>query len=746
MTRRQLGELILTGLLTGLTLSAAFILISPGLDAEPVQSERLAAAGRLWAAIKYFHPYLAYRDIDWDAAWVQAYPAISSAKDLASYSKAIEQLVAPLHDPVTKIASEPPTLPEGGSIATKWETDSVLTITVPNSSDFPAMIEKLRQTSDDVRKASVIVFDLRAAGPDFPYALDTSGIDRLLSNTVVSAPAERRRFHSGLVSESVTSGGYYSGFQVAEGQRLEPGDMKGEKRCVFLVSERSYVAPIALALQSAGKAMIISEGAITDENLVTTARIQLADGLEAEIRLGELVYTDGTTGFVPDAVVTEQDGMKAALAAAMQGAASKGRDRIHVPAVPVARRQPNYADTGYPTSAYRTLAAIQIWAAHNYLYPYKKLMNEDWNAVLDEFVQKLDAAKDENEYHLGIAEMLTHVHDSHSGASSSVLKRYYGETQPPVTLRWIEDAPVVTAILDKDVADRSGIALGDAVVGLDGRDVSDRIRDLSTHLSASTPQALMEKVCSRLLNGPPGSTVSLQIRNPQGVLRTTILPRKPEYQEQMGNSGVGETVRWVADSIGYADLNRLTVPMVDDMFEKFRSARAVIFDMRGYPQGTAWSIAPRLSERKSPVGALFSRPVAMAPDASLTQPTETLTLSFTQPIPATDKWRYTGQTVMLIDERTISQAEHTGLFFEAANGTKFVGTPTSGANGDVTVFSVPGGIRISMTGHDVRHADGRQLQRVGLQPDVRVAPTIAGIAAGKDEVLDRAIQFINSGK
>jgi hypothetical protein len=35
--------------------------------------------------------------------------------------------------------------------------------------------------------------------------------------------------------------------------------------------------------------------------------------------------------------------------------------------------------------------------------------------------------------------------------------------------------------------------------------------------------------------------------------------------------------------------------------------------------------------------------------------------TFLQRIPRTDKWRYHGLTVMLIDERTISQAEHTGL-------------------------------------------------------------------------------------
>lgn len=101
---------------------------------------------------------------------------------------------------------------------------------------------------------------------------------------------------------------------------------------------------------------------------------------------------------------------------------------------------------------------------------------------------------------------------------------------------------------------------------------------------------------------------------------------------------------------------------------------------------------------------------------------------------------------MLVGERTQSQAEHTGLFFEAANGTEFIGSPIAGANGDVTSFNIPGGISLTFSGHDVHHADGRQLQQVGLQPKISVRPMINGIRAGKDEVLDRAIQYLNTGK
>ena len=80
-----------------------------------------------------------------------------------------------------------------------------------------------------------------------------------------------------------------------------------------------------------------------------------------------------------------------------------------------------------------------------------------------------------------------------------------------------------------------------------------------------------------------------------------------------------------------------------------------------------------------------------------------------------------------------------------------MGQPSSaarrpGANGDVTFFIVPGNVRVNFSGHDVRWPDGRQLQRVGLEPDIYVRPSIAGIRAGKDEVLDRAIEFARTGK
>jgi C-terminal processing protease CtpA/Prc len=200
----------------------------------------------------------------------------------------------------------------------------------------------------------------------------------------------------------------------------------------------------------------------------------------------------------------------------------------------------------------------------------------------------------------------------------------------------------------------------------------------------------------------------------------------------------GPVFRVLPGNIGYADLGRLAISQVDSMLDALARTRAIVFDMRGYPLGTAWSIAPRLTQADMPVAARFSRPTAMGPDTA-----EHNEFSFTQALPHTDKPRYLRPTVMLINELTQSQAEHTGLFFEVANGTKFIGSPTAGANGDVTTVLLPGNAQMSFSGHAVRHADGRRLQRVGLLPDLRAQPTIAGLRAGRDEVLEAALRYFN---
>jgi C-terminal processing protease CtpA/Prc len=137
---------------------------------------------------------------------------------------------------------------------------------------------------------------------------------------------------------------------------------------------------------------------------------------------------------------------------------------------------------------------------------------------------------------------------------------------------------------------------------------------------------------------------------------------------------------------------------------------------------------------------MFRRPL-VGPDLAFGNEVARPDHAFRQRLPIREGERYRGKVVVLIDERAISQSEHSCMFYEVAADAKFIGSPTAGANGDVTVLRVPGAT-MTFTGHDVRHADGRQLQRVGIQPDLEVRPTPAGIKAGRDEVLEAAVAYL----
>ena len=100
----------------------------------------------------------------------------------------------------------------------------------------------------------------------------------------------------------------------------------------------------------------------------------------------------------------------------------------------------------------------------------------------------------------------------------------------------------------------------------------------------------------------------------------------------------------------------------------------------------------------------------------------------------------------MINEETQSGAEFTCMMFQTAPDVKCIGSQTAGADGNVIDITFPGNLHTFISGIGVFYPDGRETQRIGIVPDIEVHPTIAGIRAHKDELLDRAVEYIKSRK
>src|SRR5829696_3211792 len=71
-------------------------------SAEDARITRLVGLAKVWGTVKFFHPFLAYRDIDWDKALVEAIPRVNAAKTPQEYQAALNQMLAALNDNSTR--------------------------------------------------------------------------------------------------------------------------------------------------------------------------------------------------------------------------------------------------------------------------------------------------------------------------------------------------------------------------------------------------------------------------------------------------------------------------------------------------------------------------------------------------------------------------------------------------------------------------------------------------------------------
>jgi C-terminal processing protease CtpA/Prc len=702
-------------------------------------NEGLVKLAEVWSTVKYLHPQTLQREIDLDGMLVRAIPNVRAAKTDAEVAKAIGDMLAELNDPATRVTES--AKKDGPAVPIfRREGETVVVNLGPygDSINSESLFDEIATMSKEIATAKAVVIDMRSkSGEQTAWIL--SYINGLVKESVPPLPV-RGVFHSGYAPQSgSTSGGYYSAIQTqllgafaVRPQTAAPAS----RRVVFVVNGDTVALPIA-AMWWNGDAAVVSEKALTDAAVATIDTIELSKTHTARVRIGELA----ASGFTADAVVARGN----------DDATMKKAMEIATASTPFAQRPPAsssgfttrrvvekpYPDMHYPDLPHRLLALFRLWTIIDTFYRYKHLIG-DWDAVLTEFIPRFENAKDEHEYAAAVLEVVARIEDGHSGAYGhrAAPQVTGGMWQLPVELRYVEGQVVVIGKRG-NFAEGTPLHVGDVVVSIDGEAVDARVQRLWKYRTASTEIARKNRLLNTAGAGAMNSIATLVVRGADGSTRTVDVPRVGQYVPPPEPKDL--PYRVMDGNIGYVDLTRLTTMQVDPMFDALKGTKAIVFDMRGYPKGTAWSIAPRINTNKAVYGASFRR-------AQLPRYAESGGYYFDQELPKTDKWIYTGKTVMLIDDRAISQSEHSGLFYEMANGTKFIGSNSAGANGDVTNFTLPGGFTVGFTGHDVRHADGRQLQRIGLVPDVRVEPTIKGIREGKDEVLARAIAFINTGK
>jgi C-terminal processing protease CtpA/Prc len=739
----------ITGLFCGVTDSPA-----QQDETAALRAQRLAAVGRLYGVVKYFHPTFLSRDVPWDSAVVAAIPRIREARSRADYSAAIINLLRVLDDPTSSVGVESTRLvtelkPVGGSaLTTRWEPDGTLIVKIPCC--FQENYRALADVASLITRTPRVVFDLRGPTPGIRGEADdefSAELDGLLAYGSIAGPVVRRRMHNSY--DGTTANAVASMYDVG-GQIYRGRPDNTFRRVAFVAYADSDLPSIAWALQEAGQGTVVLDDArghsrLPDPSLPESPlfRVDLGEGLIATVRVVDVVGRPNGM-LSPDTVVSMSGPTDRPLQTALD--IIRSSRRIARPATtashPIRDAEERFDAPRFPALPHRILAGYRYWNAIRYFYPSSLPPAVEWDEVLATSLRDLEQARDTVEYWLAINAMARRLADGHAQVPG--LAPYVtGRAGPRVLLRFVEDRVVVTRVMRDSATATSGIRVGDVIVRVDGEDVHARMtRILNVLPGTSRAGEPNGPPLNQLLFGDPGTNARLTIEREDGVLHEVGLPRvlSPCLPASCAPRE-GESIRFVTPDIGYVDLYAVTESMVDTVFDAFKETRAIIFDGRGRNAGAPPAIAARLAETIRFVAGRGRRPLVLSPDLDVRRTREGSLYLEGKP-----QERYRGKTVLLIDDRAFSNAEQVAFFFAGANGTTLIGSPTAGGVGGITTVTLPGGIGATFPGSEALLADGRPIIRVGVPPDLLVRPTIAGIRAGRDEVLERAVAYLAAGR
>lgn len=315
----------------------------------------------------------------------------------------------------------------------------------------------------------------------------------------------------------------------------------------------------------------------------------------------------------------------------------------------------------------------------------------------------------------------------------------WGILKVPFETRFIEDKLVVTMFTGKDAVVEEKIKIGDVITAIDGEPVDDIVKRMLPYVAASNYAVKLREISSRILRGNSDAiSVTVQRNSECFDLKVprydTRRLKIPDYSNPHPEE---EGYRVLDNNIGYILLSSCKVENRDEGIRKvLNGTKGLIIDLRCYPGDYISTALISWLEHTS----LRHSQIACA---NVSFPGYFFIKTFSDRT-GRGKDLYKNKVVVLVNEYTQSAAEDHALMFQLCPNTIVIGSTTAGANGRICRLNLPGGIVTRMTGLGVYYPDGGDLQRSGVRIDEIVKPTISGIKSGKDELLARAIEIIET--
>lgn len=392
----------------------------------------------------------------------------------------------------------------------------------------------------------------------------------------------------------------------------------------------------------------------------------------------------------------------------------------------------------------------KAWAEAKYNFAnFDLIPNVAWDSLYQAYIPKAVAAKSLEDYYGVLQNFYQHLRDGHTRISMPYAYYKNRDGLLPIEVRWIENKVIVTkntSALKEDKRVKPGLE----IVNFDHMPVAQYIQqNISPYLNFSTPQDSTERIYRYYLTpGKAGSEVAITFKDEKGKTFDHLLKRVAVERYWEPYPLVDFKV--LPGNMGYLQVNSFNdskvVAIFDSLFLAIAKTDALIIDIRNNGGGNGnngFEILGCLTSQPFYTGKTVLRQYHPTGRAwGNVEGTEILG----------EDWKpykhrlYTKPVVVLTSGATYSAAEDFTATFKGMGRGKVFGQPTGGSTGQPMSFNLPGGGIGNVCSKRDYFTNGLEFIGIGIQPDMAVQPTIKGIAQGKDEVLEAAVQYLKNGK
>lgn len=392
----------------------------------------------------------------------------------------------------------------------------------------------------------------------------------------------------------------------------------------------------------------------------------------------------------------------------------------------------SYAD--FSEEKIRILGLFRYWNVINYFYVYKNFMDESWDKVLYESILDFKNASTEERYRQAIYRLTNKLRDTHSSYPYTVDGVVTGSYRPNFRMMRIDSVFIINKIRVPEFGE-DNFKVGDIVIEIDNQDVHNLNDSLSQYVCGGNYWSNQKFICNSMLSRKDSTTLFTLLRgNDTIIVRSNNYNVREIYDMEIKkeiNDEKEQLYKWVNDSIAYLDLKSITPENFTCNYNPIRKASVIILDLRCYPNT---EVILNLTNAFVPPNSFF----AHVTYSDIRFPGMVRYIKSTSNAIGSKKY-FKGKVIVLVNEWTRSFSEYVVMALQSNPKTVTVGNSSSGADGNVSFFEFPGGIKTLYSGIGIYYPNFLPTQRVGVKIDYVVEPTIESVKQKNDNVYEKAI-------